>query len=128
MTPLELLLIVKISVTLITVAMPFLLLPANRIEQIAGFGAAEPLLYRLYGVAILALLVGYFGGLQSALGGELPQGVLRMGFVSNAGAALLLLRARPAAWKWPAIAFFAAISAGLALAMTNPSWALQPLG
>ena len=78
MTPLELLLIVKISVTLITVAMPFLLLPANRIEQIAGFGAAEPLLYRLYGVAILALLVGYFGGLQSALGGELPQGVLRI--------------------------------------------------
>lgn len=90
MTRLTLLLVAKIVVTLVTVVIPFLLLPPDRVAEMTGAGVPSPSLYRLYGVAVLALLVGYAPGIPAAQKGELPRGILLMGLVSNAGATATL--------------------------------------
>ena len=90
MTRLTLLFLVKLFVTLIAVVVPFLLLPAERVAEMTGAAVPSPSLYRLYGVAVLALLVGYASGIPVAQRGELPRGILLMGFVSNAGAGAIL--------------------------------------
>ena len=115
-TPLSLLLIVKIVGTFFPVAAPLLVLPKSRIDQLSGFSPSDVSLYRLYGMASLALLVGYAGGLVQVADGVFPIGVIAMGFVSNAGAFTVMLMTGRAQKTPISAAFFGVIAAGLALA------------
>lgn len=79
-------LIIKITVSSVTLVIPFLLLPAPALSRFLQVDVSIPMA-RLYGVAIVALLVGYGFALQSVLQGGYPTGILWMGLVSNAGGA-----------------------------------------
>ncbi|MEM8578846.1 MAG: hypothetical protein AAGF60_13420, partial [Pseudomonadota bacterium] len=87
MTGLAALLIVKIGVTAVTIVLPLLIRPADELHETFDFGAPDLMLYRLYGVALAALLVAYGAGLAAVLAGTVPWGTLWMGLVSNGGAA-----------------------------------------
>lgn len=91
MTRLTLILIIKIAFTAVTVAAPFLLLPPERIAEMVGAAAPSPAQYRLYGVAMIALLAGYAFAIPMAQRGERPLGPMVMGVISNGGGAITLL-------------------------------------
>ncbi len=128
MTIIGLILGVKIAVTALLTAAPFLLLPEQRLAamfRVSGDGAGT--IFRLYGVAILALLVGYASGFWTIAEGRFPWGVVAMGLVSNTGAALLMFLT--GAWRRAkSISFFvAAIAVALAIAAVFPRQALAVL-
>lgn len=83
---------IKIVVTLILIVLPLLLLSKQRLEAITKVAAQDATLFRLYGVALLALLISYGAGLIQAFNAVYPLSVLLMGVVSNGGAAMFLLR------------------------------------
>ena len=84
---------IKIVGTALAAALPMLLAPASVYEWL-GFPPQPTMLFlRLYGLSTLALLAGYYGGIEQARHGEFPRGVLRMGLVSNGGQGLALLTA-----------------------------------
>lgn len=88
-----LLLWVKIIGTLVGAVLPMLLV-THPLYRALGFPEQDSLLFlRLYGLSTMALLVGYFGGIEQARRGELPRGVLRMGLASNGGQGLTLVGA-----------------------------------
>ncbi|RQO60499.1 hypothetical protein DBR47_09070 [Paucibacter sp. KBW04] len=125
-TFLSLLLITKIAITALLVALPFLLGPQARLEAATGLSAKRPIFFRLYGVAITALLVGYGFGIPSAEHQQLPWGVVMMGLVSNTGAALLLLSsAKPRSMNFWLGSFFALIALALAASAVAPGLALS---
>ena len=62
MTVLDLIIAVKILGTGIFVGLPLALLPAHRVKSITRVGVEALPYLRLYGVAVLALLVGYSFG------------------------------------------------------------------
>ena len=122
LTYLDLILLAKIVGTALFVGLPFLLLPASRLIpllQIDGAEAAMPLI-RLYGWAVIALLVGYSFGFSWMTGSAFPIGVVTMGLVSNAGATVLLLAT--GAWRQaiPMTVFLGMISLALSFAMVAP--------
>lgn len=121
-----LLLLVKIAVTAIAIVIPFLFLPQARLARMTGIenGGA---FFRLYGVAILALLIGYAGGFAIVAGGQFPWSIAVMGIVSNGGAAAVLFLTGQ--WRRAkAIGFFvAAIALAWVLACANSAWAMTPL-
>lgn len=125
MSWLTLLLATKISVTALFVALPFLFGPSAMLETTTGVGARSTLFFRLYGVAIAALLVGYGFGIPAAENHQFPWGVAVMGLVSNSGAAYLLLRAAKSRSTgfWLGT-FFGLVAVALALAMGVPDYAL----
>jgi len=126
MTWLSLLLIIKIVVTTILVAVPFLFLPKSALEKLTGMSGNKPVFFRLYGVAIVALLVGYCFGIPSAENGIFPWGVIAMGTASNSGAAALLLtNAGNSKANLLLGSFFALIALGLIVTMSMSQWALQ---
>jgi len=126
MSYLSLLLITKIAVTALLVALPFLLGPQARLQAATGLSAKRPLFFRLYGLAISALLVGYGFGIPSAESYQFPWGVVTMGGVSNAGAAFLLLRsAKPKSTNFCLGTFFALIAFALAASAAAPELALN---
>lgn len=126
MSWLSLLLVMKIGVTGLLVALPFLLLPKSRLERTTHTTAATAALFRLYGVAISALLVGYAFGIPAAEAGRFPWGVALMGTVSNGGAALLLLvYANDSPRNGVLSLFFGLIALGLVVAMAFPAAALS---
>ena len=127
MAALSILLWVKIIGTFFPVAAPLLLLPKSKIDALSGFEPSDVSLYRLYGMAVLALLVGYAGGYFQVLDGVFPVGVIAMGFVSNAGAFLIMLLTGRAAKTPASAAFFGLIAAGLALTFFYQDAALRPL-
>lgn len=129
MTYLDLILLAKIAGTALFVGLPFLLVPAPRLItllQIDGAEAAMPLI-RLYGWAVIALLVGYSFGFSWIVGDVFPIGVVTMGLVSNAGATALLVLT--GAWRQalPMTLFLGMIATSLAFAMANPAWVMAPL-
>ncbi|MEM7781230.1 MAG: hypothetical protein AAF697_12640 [Pseudomonadota bacterium] len=129
MTYLDLILIAKIVGTALFVGLPFLLLPSARLIgllKIEGAEAAMPLI-RLYGWAVIALLVGYCFGFSWITGGTFPFGVVTMGLVSNAGATVLLMIT--GAWRQalPVTVFLGVIAASLMISMWNQEWAMQAL-
>lgn len=127
MAPLSILLWVKIIGTFFPVAAPLLVLPKAKIDAVSGFSPSDVTLYRLYGMAILALLVGYAGGYLEVEAGRFPIGVLAMGFVSNTGAfAVMVITGRAAKTPFTA-GFFGLIAAGLALAFLFQDVAMTPL-
>ena len=127
MTRLTLLLIFKIAFTAMTVVAPFLLLPADRLADFTGGGEPVPSLYRLYGVAILALLVGYSSAIPTAQRGELPRGILTMGLVSNAGATATLLSFGVEGFSAVMAATFGTIAVLLLLSLVSPAVMLRTL-
>jgi uncharacterized membrane-anchored protein YitT (DUF2179 family) len=127
MTYLTLLLIVKIVVTFLFVALPFLFLSRQRIEKNIQIQANNSLFFRLYGVAILALLVGYGSAIPLAEASILPTGILVMGLVSNAGASGLLFRLGNGKQSMLLAAFFGIIAVLLVVALLFPSAALTKL-
>jgi hypothetical protein len=126
MTAIGLILAIKTGVTALLVAGPFLFMPERRLARITGI-TGNGTIFRLYGVAILALLTGYASGFWTIAEGRFPWGVAIMGIVSNGGAALVLFTS--GAWRrMPAGApFFAAVALALVLASLNSSYALVPL-
>lgn len=126
MSYLALLLVIKISVTALLVAPPFLFAPLAKLEATTRVSAKSTLFFRLYGIAIMALLVGYGFGIPVAEGGQFPWGVASMGLVSNAGSAFLLLRAsRPRTSGFWLGTFFAFVTVALAISMIVPGLALS---
>jgi len=125
MSWLSLLLVTKIAVTGLLVAAPLLLLPKSRLEQLTNITAPTSLFFRLYGVAITALLVGYAFGIPTAEEGRFPWGVVCMGTVSNGGGAILLLVYSQNNNDRVLAAFFGLIALGLIAAMVLPAGAIQ---
>jgi hypothetical protein len=124
---LSLLLVIKIVVTTFSVVIPFTLFSPTWLKQKAGISTDSPLLLRLYGAAIAALLVGYGFGVPVANRGQLPQGVMYMGLASNIGAAFLLLKSSKTRITFILGIFFALIAAGLIIALSRPDFALSKL-
>ena len=127
MTPLTILLIIKIGVTLVTVSIPFLVLPKAKIDNVLGVETNSPAIYRLYGVAITALLVGYSGGIHQIAQGIYPIGVIAMGLFSNAGAATALFATKLYKRTRFLFVFFAFIALGLLVAAFAPDWSISPI-
>lgn len=126
MSYLALLLIIKISVTTFLVALPFLFAPPAKLEAATRVNAKGGLFFRLYGIAMAALLVGYCFGIPAAESGQFPWGVVSMGIVSNTGAAFLLLRAsKPRSSGFKLGAFFAMVAVALAFSMGAPNLVLN---
>ena len=127
MAPLSILLWIKIIGTFFPVALPLLVMPKGFIDARSGFEASDLSLYRLYGMAVLALLVGYAGGYVQVTQGVYPIGVLAMGFASNAGAfTIMVLTGRAAKTPLTAV-FIGLIAAGLAAAFFLPDAFMTPL-
>ena len=91
MTVLDIVLAVKIVGTGLFAALPLTLLPAGRVTRVLGVDPSAMPYLRLYGVATVALLVGYAFGFSALSGGTFPLGVVCMGIVSNGLAALTLV-------------------------------------
>ena len=111
----------KIAITALFWCAPLLLFPRAWFVAL-GVPAPEPLvLARLLGVAYLALLVGYRGGLRMIDKGEYPLHVVHMGIASNGlAAALLVACGATGAWcTWsPGAAAFMWLSTAGALSIT----------
>jgi hypothetical protein len=129
MSFLTLLLFTKIALTAVAVLIPLLIAPGAWLSKVFGGRGGPVVVYRLYGVAIAALLVGYGFGVRPAMAGIFPMAAVTMGMVSNAGAVVILLGSK--ARRKPLIrlgaAFFGAVAVGLAFAMIAPELALSPL-
>jgi hypothetical protein len=125
MTWLSLLLLFKIACTLLGAAGPMLVFPRERVSGVLGVGVEAVPIVRLYGMALLALLVGYASGIPAAEAGVFPGGVVAMGIVSNAGATALLLGT--GAWRRTPMAapVFGLIALGLVAAAVVPAASLQ---
>ena len=125
MTWLSLLLVFKIAYTLLAAAGPMLLLPRERVSSVLGVGVEAVAIVRLYGMALLALLVGYGSGIPASEAGVFPVGVVAMGIVSNAGATALLLGT--GAWRRTPLAapVFGLIALGLVVSAAAPAASLQ---
>ncbi len=90
MSFIALVLTAKIAVTGVFAALPFLVLTPARIASTTGFDVSATPLFRLYGVAVTALLVGYASGFWVIASGQFPWGVVAMGIVSNGVGAITL--------------------------------------
>lgn len=125
MTYLSLLLIIKIAVTFLIVALPFFIFSKEKIDKIFGVKDGSLAVYRLYGVAVLALLFGYGGGLWQISQGAFPTGVIIMGIVSNGGATLVQMFTGSYKKSKLLTGFFAIVAIGLILALCLPDMAMS---
>lgn len=114
------LLTVKVGVTFVAIAVPFLVLPAETLERLLGAGVSTAMA-RLYAIAILALLVAYGSGLNAALSGTFPSGIVWMGLVSNVGAAAVIMRHLRGLPRIVSGAFFGAIGIGFVAVRLFPT-------
>lgn len=81
----------KIAITAIFLCLPLLFFPASLFIW-CGIPAPEPMIFvRLLGVAYLALLLGYYGGLKSIDSNQIPISAINMGLVSNGGGAMVFV-------------------------------------
>ncbi|MEO1241332.1 MAG: hypothetical protein AAFX54_05440 [Pseudomonadota bacterium] len=125
MTWLSILLVVKIAVTAALIAAPFLLAPRPVLAKRMAIETSTSAMFRLYGVAMAALLVGYGFGVAAAQAGVFPWGVAAVGVVSNGGASIALLATGAAGKNAALTAFFILITIGLIAAMLAPDAALM---
>ena len=126
MSAISLILSSKIVVTILLVTGPFLLLPRHKLEALTGVSAASGTLFRLYGMAATALLVGDSVGLWQSMNGVFPWAAALMGMVSNVGAAGILAFAPSASARVCAIVF-GAIGGLLIWAALAPTVAIHPI-
>lgn len=127
MTTMTLILCTKIILTLFTVVLPFLMFPVAKLDAVMQVQAKSAALYRLYGVAVLALLVGYAGGLWQVSNGVFPLGVVCMGIASNGGAFATLLLTGFAKQQRFLTLFFGLIASALIWALLVSETAMKPL-
>ncbi|MEZ5955634.1 MAG: hypothetical protein R3C27_00260 [Hyphomonadaceae bacterium] len=127
MSFLALVLAAKIVLTGFLTAVPFLFLPATRLATATGVTGGGETLFRLYGVAIVALLAGYASGFWILASGQFPWGVVIMGLVSNAGGAVLLLATGGWRKAVPITLVVSTIAVSLAIAALDPDFAMRPL-
>jgi len=92
MSVLELVLVIKIIVTVLFVIFPLLVQTKEKIGATYGIQIDSNLIFNLYMAAIIALLCNYSLGLLQSFGGQFPETVVYVGIVSNVGAALVLLK------------------------------------
>jgi hypothetical protein len=126
MSFISLLLIAKIIVTGLMIALPFLLLPADKLSKMTGADNATTL-FRLYGIAIAALLVGYGSAFPLIADGKFPFGIAAMGILSNGGPAAFMFAT--GAWQRQKFMsfFLASVGISLVLASLNSTAAMRPL-
>jgi len=127
MTYFTFLLLVKIVVTLPLIAMPFLLLPKQQLEKFTSSQHDNVLFFRLYGLAITALLVGYASAIPLAQDGVFSWGVAIMGLVSNTGGSALLFSLGKGKNNMILALFFGLIAVSLVLTMIFPSIAISDI-
>lgn len=127
MSVLSLLLAVKMVFTGLFVALPLLLWPKVKLDKMFRLESHTTTLFRLYGVAMLALLVGYASGIALAEDGMFPWGIAWMGLVSNAGAAWVLYASPSNSYARLAAGFVSLIALSLLLVMLFPAMALTKL-
>ena len=123
MTFLAFVLVFKILGSLPLIAGPLLLASPERLG--GGVALPPPMVttFRLYGVSILAVLVGYAYGLWLIGQGQYPWGVVAMGLVSNFGGAALMWRS--GGWRRSRATFAFILTVGTLLVA---SAVLQALG
>ncbi len=124
---LALLLILKIGLSLALLVRPFMMAPTKALNNVMSLYGDNPLIYRLYSIAILSLCVAYGFGLYEALAGRMPWNVIAFGIVSNAGAALALTALNSHPKLRPFEATFATIAAALVLCALAPNYALMSI-
>ena len=127
MTILDLVLAVKILGTGLFCAAPFLLLSGQRLGALLGIGPEAVPLVRLYGVAVLALLVGYCSAFSPFIDGQFPWGIVAMGLVSNGFATLTLFLTRQVHKARGMTALIGGITVALAVCAVLPAAVMQPL-
>ena len=121
MTPLLIGLCLKIIVTLIFVSVPFCLFSKDKIDGILKINGDSLGLYRIYGAAVTALLVGYGGAIYQHLNGIFPTEIILMGIASNAGATMAMLSTGMYKQNKLLTAFFGAITIFLVFSIFNPA-------
>ncbi len=114
MTILSAVLAIKILGTMITAALPFLLLPEAKLGKLTGIAGGGKTVFRLYGMAIVALNVGYCFGFPLIAAGVFPTAVVVVGLVSNGGAAAILFGL--GAWKRSKLNSFLVLGIAIGLA------------
>ncbi|MEP5152655.1 hypothetical protein [Planktotalea sp.] len=117
----------KIIVTLVLVAVPFLVFPMAKLSKLTGVSAQSAMFFRLYGVAVLALLVGYAGAFPLMWQDTFPWAVVIMGIVSNAGASLVLINGGALKTKPLFALIYTGIALSLILCAIFPAVAIAPL-
>ncbi len=127
MTLLDLVLAVKIAATGLFVALPLLVFPSPMIAGILKLEGEAIAWMRLYGVAVLALLVGYSFGFSQITGPELPIGILCMGIVSNGLGCMVLVATGLYRNNRMMTFLIGAIAIALAFCLVNPGLAMTPL-
>lgn len=127
MSWISLLLTVKVLFTFIIVVIPLLFLSKNKLEKLMRVKTETPLLFRLYGIALLALLSGYSFGIPSAESGIFPWGVVCMGIVSNGGAVLVLLSAGLTDKNRVAVLLLTVVAAAFSISALFPQVAIQKI-
>lgn len=127
MSFLALVFIFKILVTGLLVGAPFLFLPVSRVSASTGYGEAAAPLFRLYGIAIFALLIGYGYGYWLLGQGMFPWGIIAMGLLSNGGGAAVLFAT--GAWRRSKLIAYSISAVVVALVITAlaPEMAVTPL-
>lgn len=127
MTILDLILAVKILGTGAFAGLPLTLLPGHRVTDLLTVHESALPYLRLYGVAILALLVGYSFGFSVITGPVFPLGIVCMGIVSN-GLGFLTMLATGAYRSNRAMALLiGTIAVMLTLCLVRPDIAMRPL-
>lgn len=120
MSWLTVVLIIKIVVTLLFVALPSLFAPPTMLDKVFGAEKGGELTYRLYGVAIAALLVGYVTAIYSIAQGVFPWNIMMVGAVSNAGASAILWKYRSDPKNLVSAVFFGLIALAFSLSFILP--------
>lgn len=114
----------KILVTLLLVCVPFLVLAPARLGALTGVSDPSGQIFRLYGVAVLSLLVGYATAFSTLSEESFPWGIVIMGAISNGGATLVLSRARTSRMRRLFLPLYGAIFVALVLSMAFPDVAI----
>jgi hypothetical protein len=126
-TYLSIVLAIKILMTLILFVTPFLFFSQTKLEQLFNSKISGGLMvYRLYGLALLALTVGYASGLMQVLAGEFPFGIVTMGIVSNGGATFILSKNYRQIASKASLYVVAGISFALLLALAMTAFGARP--
>ncbi|MEP2988180.1 MAG: hypothetical protein ABJN65_10105 [Parasphingorhabdus sp.] len=127
MTLLDIVLIVKIAVTGLLVGLPMLLLPRALLLKRLGIEEVAIPYIRLYGLAIIALLVGYASAFSGFVGDEFPLGIALMGIVSNGGGFLTMLVTGLATKQRLLAGFLLVIATTLAVSVLSPDMFMQAI-
>ncbi len=127
MTILTLILSTKILVSIVILVLPLLFWSKEKLGATFQIAAETPLIFRLYGMAILSLLVAYGGGIWHIHSGQFPWGIVGAGVVSNIAAPLTLMTfGAQQRSHWPEV-FFLVIGIGLIWSLANADAAIAPL-